>query len=326
MARITKFAKSTESRGAAASEKTYSTEELARLYKIARADFLGLDFGVVTLNWNYNFIYDFLYHIRDIKHIDLAIEWLAVAWKDCHKYDYSYENVNNKELVEQCSQFVATLNDIRHVLIQRFENERNKQALIDKMLEGHCNVTTTSTEAEPVATCSEPVKTESPQFAEQTVLHGYDDGTPSQILIEDLPDDVKRCIVVPQSVFDIFVRQLNEDAWLIVEQNKSKYCDALRFLCNYYHILSRGTSREVFDKLLHAVVQKLKDAPSLVSSMGRNKFTTTKTINSSYKYYESPVKTHREKIWSLINDCEVLEPSLQPVVKAMERLARAVSQ
>ena len=324
MCGITKNTPIKNSSSAAAPPKTYSAEELARVYMISRADFLGLDLEVVTLNWNPNYIYDFLYHVRDLKHIDLAIEWLAYAWKDKHHLEDSFDNIKDKELVEQCGQFAALLNDIKHALIQRFENEKNKQSLMEKMLE-ECNNTTTTAEIEPVATCSEHFKTESPQFTQQTILQGIKDDKPCRILIEDLPENAKKCVVVSQAVFDIFVSQLNEDTWLIVEQNKGKYCDALRFVCAFHHIISRDTSRDAFDELLHAIVQKVKEAPSLMSSMGRRTDTTTMKISSSYKYYSSPISSHREKIWQLIDDCKPLEESLQPVLDAMNAIPWAVS-
>jgi hypothetical protein len=313
---ITKNTSITNSSSAAAPLKTYSAEEFARVYMISRADFLGLDLEVITLNWSPNYIYDFLYHIRDLKHIDLAIEWLAYAWKDKHHFEDSYENIKNKELVEQCSRFVASLKDIKRTLIQRFENEKNKQALMEKMLEGY-NSTTTTAEIEPLVACSDPIKTESPQFTQQTVPQGYPTNTAYNILIKNLPEEVQKCVIVSQPVFNILVKQLNEDTWCIVEKNKGKYCDALRFVCNCHHILSRNTTRGVFDDFLHAVVEKVKDAPSLMSSLSRRKDTSSSKINRSYMCYSSPVPSRREEVWQLINDCKPLEESLQPVLDAM---------
>ena len=326
MSRRTEGAQSIKNSSAAVPQKAYSAEELAGIYMTSRPDFLVMDLEEVTLNWNPNYIYNFFYHVRDIKHIDLAIEWLAYAWKDKHHFEESYDNMMNKELAEECGRFAAMLNDIRRTLIQRFKNEENKQSLLEKMLEGYPNSVTTTAEVEPVDTCVESIETtEAPQFAQQIFAHDSDGGTLSQILIEDLPEHVKKCVVVSQPVFDIFVRQLNEDTWLIVEQNKGKYCDALRFLCNFHHILSRNTDREVFNDLLHAVVQKVKDAPSLISSMGRRSDTSTYSINCSYKYYANPVSTRRDDIWKLINDCKPLEESLQPVLEAMHREAAIAS-
>jgi hypothetical protein len=77
---------------------------------------------------------------------------------------------------------------------------------------------------------------------------------------------------------------------------------------------------------LHAVVEAVKGKGSLLSSMSRCKYTTTRTITSSYKYYASPVSEHREKIWQLINDCKPLEESLLPVIEAMEQEKKASTQ
>ena len=82
--------------------------------------------------------------------------------------------------------------------------------------------------------------------------------------------------------------------------------------------------REDFDLLLHKIVYDLKKQPSLVSSMGRCKFTATKKIKHSLACYDSPIKEHQEQVWQLINDCEPLKDGLQPVCDAMknEKLAQ----
>ena len=311
---------------AAASQTTYSAKELAEMYMTSREDFIGLDLEVVTLNWNLNYIYDFLYYVRDIEAIDTISEWLVYSWMDKHHLEDTYDNLNNKGLNEECCRFAAALKDIKRKLQHRFENERNKQSLMAKMLEGFHQNKTVTADDKPASATSEPIHTNSPSFTASSSTCRLNDGSPSQILIEDLPENVQEIIVVSQSVFDVFVKQLNEDAWLIVEQEKGKYCDALRFLCNFHYITSRDTSREVFDDLLHAVVEAVKGKGSLLSSMSRCKYTTTRTITSSYKYYASPVSEHREKIWQLINDCKPLEESLLPVIEAMEQEKKASTQ
>jgi hypothetical protein len=323
---ITDTTPAIKSSSAAAPQISYSAKELAEMYMASRVDFMGLDLEVVTLNWNLNFIYDFLYCVRDIEAIDSISQWLVYSWVDKHHLEDTYDNQNNKELNEECSRFAAALKDIKRKLLQRFENERNKQSLVAKMLEGYHHNKMTTTTAKKASAPSESIHTNSPEFTQQTLTKSQDGDTPSPILIENLPKNVQKIILVSQSVFDVFVKQLNEDAWLIVEQEKGKYCDALRFLCNFYHITSRDTSREEFDDLLHAVVEAVKGKGSLVSSMGRCKYTTTKTISSSYKYYASPVHEHRKKIWQLINDCEPLEESLKPVIEAMKQEEMAATQ
>lgn len=315
-----------KSSSAAASQTLYSAKELAEMYMTSREDFMGMDLEVVTLNWNLNYIYDFLYYVRDIEAIDSINEWLVYSWMDKHHLEDTYDNQNNKELNEECSRFAAALKDIKRKLLHRFENERNKQLLMAKMLEGFRHNKTATADGKPTSAPSEPIHTNSPSFTGFSSTCRLNSVSPSQILIEALPENVQKIIVVSQSVFDVFVKQLNEDAWLIVEQEKGKYCDALRFLCNFHHITSRDTSREDFDGLLHAVVEAVKGKGSLLSSMSRCKYTTTKTIASSYRYYASPVTEHRLKILQLINDCKPLEESLLPVIEAMEQEKKASTQ
>ena len=323
---VTDITPSPKSSSAAATKNTYSARELAEVYMTSREDFIGLDLEVVTLNWNLNYIFDFLYYIRDVETIGLINAWLVYSWKDKHHFEDSYDNLQSQQLNEECCRFAASLNDIKRKLEQRFENEKNKRLLMARMFEGYHQNKTATEVSEPASTIQETIHTTKPEFTANTLDNNQDDGMPPQILIESLPENVQKIIVVSQSVFDVFVKQLNEDAWLVVEQDKGKYCDALRFLCNFHHITSRDTSREDFDDLLHAVVEAVKENGSLVSSMSRCKSTTTKTIASSYKYYASPVKSHKDKIWELINNCKPLEESLKPVVEAMEQETQKVSQ
>lgn len=83
---------------AAPTKITYSAQELAELYITTREDFLGLDLEVATRNWNLNYIYDFLYYIRNVDLFDNIIEWLALCWKSKHQYYTSYDKVSDNDL------------------------------------------------------------------------------------------------------------------------------------------------------------------------------------------------------------------------------------
>ena len=121
-----------------------SAEELARIYIESRHDFLGMNTEEVTNHWNLNYIYEFLYHVRNLSDIDLALNWLAEKWADTNHLYNTYYNIKDPKLVEEHQRFVLSLKDIKESLLRRFEAEERKEALRAQMLMGYN--TTTATE------------------------------------------------------------------------------------------------------------------------------------------------------------------------------------
>ena len=118
-------------------------EELAWIYMKSRPDFLIMDMEEATNHWNLNYIYEFLYHVRKLSDIDLAINWLAEKWADTHHYYDTYYNLKDPKLVEEYQRFVLTLKDIKDSLLNRFEAEERKEALRVQMLMGYNTTTIT---------------------------------------------------------------------------------------------------------------------------------------------------------------------------------------
>ena len=102
----------------------------------SRPDFLGMNMEEATNHWNLNYIFDFLYHVRSLPDIDLAINWLAEKWADTHHIYDTYYNIKNPKLVEEHQRFVLSLKDIKDSLLRCFEAEERKEALRVQMLMG----------------------------------------------------------------------------------------------------------------------------------------------------------------------------------------------
>ena len=202
----------------------------------------------------------------------------------------------------------------------RIKSERKKENLIERMLESYHDNKSLSLDSPEEANPEKVVQVEIANVHTPNVKDTQDNEEPFRVLLDDLPENIRCTVVVPQAVFDAYVKQLNEDTWSIVEGNKGKYCDPLRFLSNYHGITSRNTSRETFDQLLHYIVKKEKNTPSFQSSMGRCQLTSSQKIGRSYLCYEcADVNPKLKKeIWSLIRDCSPLEESLQPVWDIMK--------
>ena len=275
----------------AVSTKLVTAEELARIYMKSRPDFLGMDMKEATRGWNLNFIFEFLYHVRNMSDIDLAINWLAEMWAEkCGVYD-SYTNINDPKLVENHNRFVLSLKNIKDSLIRRFDDEQRKETLRLQMLMGYKN--------------SDEI--ESPRYNVPTIS-GH-----SEYHIKDLPEDVQKVLAFDDdNTYALFVVNMNEDTWLKVNTNKSKYLDRLRFICNKFGITARHTDRKQFDKLLHFIIPGLGEIGNLESAMKKQ---TDSNNEANYKYYDSPIQTHRYKCHDLCKVGAELEECLTPVLE-----------
>ena len=289
------------------SSKMVSAEDLARIYMKSRPDFLIMEMEEVTRGWNANFIFDFLYHVRNLSDIDLAIDWLADKWAETyHLYD-TYSNIKDPKLVEEHRRFVLSLKDIKDSLLRRFDAEERKETLRVQMLMGYNTTITTEVMSREDVSQKNSDETDFPRFEESN-----SSGLP-EYHIKDLPEEVQRILTfADDETYTLFVNNMNEDTWLKVNTNKGKYLDRLRFVCNKFEITARNTDRKQFDKLLHYVIPGLGEIGNLESAMKKQ---TDSNNDANYKYYDSPLSNHRSKCYDLCKVGAELEECLTPVLE-----------
>ena len=284
-----------------------SAEELARIYIKSRPDFLGMDMEEATNHWNLNYIFDFLYHVRNLSDINLAIEWLAGKWADTHHFYDTYNNLKDPKLIEEHQRFVLSLKDIKDSLISRFDAEEREEALRVQMLMGYNTKTATEVMQKEDVPQHNSDETDSPRF-EESNSSGL-----SEYHIKDLPEDVRKILTfADDETYSLFVRNMNEDTWLMVSSNKGKYLDRLRFVCNKFEITAKHTDRKQFDKLLHYIIPNLGEIGNLESAMKKQ---TDSNKDANYKYYDSPLYNHRSKCYDLCKVGAELEECLTPVLE-----------
>lgn len=308
-------------RSAAAPTKiTYSAQELAELYLTTREDFIGLDMEEVTNGWNLNYIFDFLYYIRNVDLYDDIIEWIALCWQTKHQYYNSYDKVSDNTLELNFINFKAQLQFIKAKLFERFKSEKHTEELRAKMLAGYRR-NTINTTPKQVEVVPDIVTSTNPPVFPQKAAPNND----YHVDIASLPESIRMKVLISQQVFDVFVRQLNDDIWLTVTKDKTKLCGCLFFLCNFHHITSRNTEPEEFDLLLHHVVFALNGKGSIVSSIRRREETKKSNIERSYKCYACADvnKNMEHEIYKLRNDCKLLIDGFSPILEAMDAEERA---
>ena len=288
--------------------ETYSAEELAEMYMTSREDFLVMDMEEATNQWNLNFIYDFLYYVRTISDIDLAIEWLEGQWEETHQLYDTYTNIKDPKLVEERQRFVLSLQDIKKSLIFRFEFEDRKEALRAQMLMGYNTTTATGKMSKGNLSQKMSDETYSPHFEESDFS-----GRPEYRHFQDLPEDVQSILAFnDDETYTIFVNNMNITTWAKVSHKRGKYLDRLRFVCNKYKITDKNTDRKQFDKLLHYIIPDLGEIGNLESAMKKQKDSNDK---ENYINYDSPVSYHRDKCSDLCKVGAELEECLTPVLE-----------
>ena len=309
--------------GGTAAKKTYSPEELAEMYKTSRPEFLIIDLEEVTLNWNPNYIFSFLKCVGNLPMIDDIIEWVIGVWEENSGLFSTYDN--KVSLAQSEAVFIATLKSIRGSVAEWLEKKARRQQLREKMLSGYLTDTTT---IKPQDIVIEKTQTNKPKYQPPSHHAQAVAETKYRIRLEDLPETIRKKVMVSQQVFDVFVYQLNEDLWLTVQTNKTALCGCLFFLSNFYYITSRDMDAKDFALLLSHVVVALKGKGSVESSIRRRDETKESTIEQSYKNYAAADidKNKEKKIFQLRNDCMKLTDGFQPVLDAMKAEEKAAKE
>lgn len=175
----------------------------------------------------------------------------------------------------------------------------------------------------PQEKLSSETATTPPAFAQNAVT-----GKDYHVDIASLPEYIQNKVLVSQKVFDVFIKQLNEDLWLTVVKEKTKLCGCLFFLSNFYYITARNTKPDEFDELLHRVIDALKGKGSITSSIRRRSETLESSIERSYKCYACADvnKSMEQEIYKLRNDCKLLLDGFSPVLEAMKLEERAAKE
>lgn len=118
--------------------------------------------------------------------------------------------------------------------------------------------------------------------------------------------------ITDDQLFSLLVNTMRNDVWPVVDKNKGKYCDVVRFIFEIRGIVDKNVSRNDFDDFLHDIIPNING--SLLSSMKRR----SDTINGiCLRYYDNPTLDKKNQYWQLRKDGKIIEDLLEPVLKAM---------
>ena len=273
---------------AAPIKNTPSAQELAEMFMTSRHDFLGLEMEDVTNEWNLNYIFDFLYYIRDEKQIDSAIAWLDLSWEEKHHVYDSYTNVSDVELDKRKSEFSAQLQFIKAKLMERFEYEKHKKELKAQMLLGFSASTFSKQQDEP--NIEEVTQTDVPEYH-----------------IEDLTKDSQNILLIEDDeIFSQLTEISRNEIWPWIKKNRLKSANAVRFVFRYLGFIARKCSVLKFTNLFNQMVPDANLKPDTVSSYEDANIDDFGTYDKMEKW--KPLK----------RDAEVIIKMLQPLINSQE--------
>lgn len=301
-------------------EQKYSAHELGDLMNKSPLALLDLDMGYQTNWYDCDFIEEAMSFIREEADMLMFMTLVVNNWREQTIQLHSrvaYRDPKTKESVPYVKDLELKLDEIHDRLLSDREQIKKVCAFREMFFKNYSN----SRDVNHKQSIPTPNIDSQKHMSSVRQLNVNAAGQTFTIPLESLPEDIRSIILLNQSSFNVFVKQLNEDTWSIVDSNRGLYCDALRFVCIKREIIARNTDRETFDRLLHLIVKALENQPSLLSSLKRRTDTSTNKISRSLKCYDSPIKSHQNEVWQLIKDCEPIETSLQPVYEAMETAA-----
>lgn len=242
--------------GGAAAKKTYSPQELAELYMTSREDFLGLNLEEVTLNWNLNYIYDFLYLIREPETIDNIAGWLIIQWEKCHHVDMDYNLAFDKELKSKQTTFKDSLRVIFGRLVERYNREEREKELMAAMLAGYKPPTQTP----PSANTSND-QTDEPHYERPD-----ESGAPQYHISSLTLESQKILLIKGDETYSQLVEICRVEIWPWIKKNSLKSANAVRFVFRYLGFLPRKCSVLKFTNLFNEMVPDAHLKPDTVGS------------------------------------------------------------
>lgn len=301
----------------------FSAQELGKLMNTDPNRLLEVDLAYQTGYFDVDFIEDMLDCVNDLDNVRRLVSLIVSEWQRLTLLLYPHVGYRDRATHSK-KPYVEDLDKKLEALVGRMTAERAtlSKCKETRLLFGQHYAKGTATASLGSGVVAAPAMTTVPSYPRGV---GEGEGGAKRLLLGDLTPEAGSKVLVSQAVFDVLVRQLNDDVWPFVQKNKGAYCDLIRFVLIKREVLAGDTTREQFDALLHQVVAELKDEGSLLSSLTRCKATSSKEIKHSLKCYDHVDKKRRDEVWQLINDCKPVEERLEPVFEAME-LERSVAR
>ena len=267
-------------------------QELADIINTSIPDFMGVDVGFHT-DWNLDYLYEFFCCVKSDDVATMAQRWIVSKWKADKKIYGSYSTATDNVLVQQFHDFEDGIVNIRQLVATKRQEEKELEKLKQQMLMFEQNTNETKTPrfvpSMPSVECGEKFTLSMLRPQSRSILH-----------------------ITDERIFSLLVNTMRNDVWPVVEKNKGKYSDVVRFIFEIRGLVDKNVSRNDFNDFLHDIIPNIDG--SLLSSMKRR----SDTINGlCLKYYDCPALDKNNKCWQLRKDGKEIEDLLEPVLQAM---------
>lgn len=278
--------------------KRYSAKELTEVLKTSPKVFMMLDLKVQTNAWNLDYIFDFLYYIRDVKQIDFMIVWFTSQWTKDKGVHSSFTNASNKNLIQELRDFEDNLANVKQLVMEKIVQEEADKELL-KQYEGlFGGVTVTSSSVLGDRNQTDVPAFDNPQATEQPKYH-----------LDDLPEDVKNQFLISNdALYSDFVETVKGPVKEWIDKHHKQDWNVVRFICRLRLIVARKCSMAIFGKFLEKIGLGNQE-----SNMKQRKDAN----NDKYlEEYDDPKK--KQYFWQLKKDGDAIEKELQSII---DRLA-----
>lgn len=278
--------------------KRYSAKELTEVLKTSPQVFMTLDLKVQTNAWNLDYIFEFLYHIRDVKQIDFMIVWFTSRWTKDKGVHNSFTNASDKNLIQELHDFEDDLTNVKQLVLEKIVQEEADKALL-KQYEGlFGGVSETSSSVLGDRNQTDIPAFDNPQATEHVKYH-----------LDDLPEDVKKQFLISNdALYSDFVETLKRPVKEWIDKHHKQDWNVVRFICRLRLIVARKCSMAIFGKFLEKIGLGNQE-----SNMKQRKDAN----NDKYlDEYDDPKK--KQYFWQLKKDGDAIAKELQSII---DRLA-----
>lgn len=280
-------------------QPSYSAEELAEVLNTSPKTFMALDLRSQTNGWNLDYIYDFLYYIRDIEKIKLIVKMLISKWGRDMNVRGSFTNATDRTLIQKMHDFEDDMIRVEQLVFAKLEQEKADEQLFGQYELLFCN---------PAETVSQP-----PLMGDvnQTQIPAFETAEMSnapQYHLDDLPEDVRNSFLISNDkLYSEFVEIIKGPVKKWIDGHHLKDWNVVRFICRLRGITIRKVSMNIFGLFL----EKIGLENQLNNMKQRKDANNDERLND----YDDPRK--KQYFWQLKNDGDAIEKELQPIIEQL---------
>ena len=260
---------------------------------------MALDLKSQTNDWNLDYIYDFLYYIRDVEKIKLIVKMLISKWGKDMNVRGSFTNATDRNLIQKMHDFEDDLIRVEQLVFAKLEQEKADEQLFDQYELLFCN---------PAETVSHPPLMGDVNQTQMPAFETAEMSNAPQYHLDDLPEDVRNSFLISNDkLYSEFVEIIKGPVKKWIDGHHLKDWNVVRFICRLRGITIRKVSMSIFGLFLEKI--------GLENQLNNMKQCKDANNDERLNDYDDPRK--KQYFWQLKNDGDAIEKELQPIIKQL---------